>query len=69
MINRGESNIQETKEVTLINGEKIMGSRKFKTISKSFFKKFDISGNCFFICISYFFQRNQDEWRNYRRKI
>ena len=59
IFNKDESNIQtiqETKEDILINVEKSIDSRKNKTISKSYFKKINITkeGNCFFRCISYF---------------
>ena len=48
-----------------------MGSRDYKIISKTYFKKINIAkdGNCYFLCLSYYFENNQDKWRIYRRQI
>ena len=47
-----------------------MGSRDYKIISKTYFKKINIAkdGNCYFHCLSYYFENNQDKWRIYRKK-
>ena len=71
IIKKEDLNTKEANIDTLNNADKSMGSRDYKIISKTYFKKINIAkdGNCYFCCLSYYFENNQDKWRIYRRQI
>ena len=62
----GESNLIKTNDMK-IN----INSLNQNCISAKYFKKIDINkdGNCFYRCLAYYFEKNQNKHKYYRKQI